>query len=436
MLTQPIEVYEAPEYGYVDIPIESILDRGELDIDPSLTNKGFFDIQLKGRSLRLQAGGWVGRIPLNEWMVLDVKPRTPIVNLARILRVGEYAPRLLEAANRNYEVEPGHLPSIRGIYARALIEAMNPVEAHGVLREYRHHQRQTEAPRGRIVMGSSLTQRAALGGSRVVEASWFERSVDNLANRIIKYAIWSLALGFKSDGVSRKGDRALIRDLNRVFQMLEGVALDRSILSLVAQDPNIEKTVVVPTTRPYYTDPLRLAITVIRELALVLDRIGNSVRLPPLVVGMDIAFENYLRSLLLESEDQLLGVSVIDGNGPGAKLLFDELPSETANPDIVLGDKHLGGTRVRAVADVKYKPSRRGSRPARVDLNQVISYGVTYRAEKVLVIQPLSGQGEGGLVQLGKIDRLLVFQYLFNLGSNDLAVEERRFIEAVDLLTR
>lgn len=153
----------------------------------------------------------------------------------------------------------------------------------------------------------------------------------------------------------------------------------------------------------------------------------------PLLLKMDDVFESYIRSVLRRNEPFVGGeLRILDGNlDEGRKLLFDEEPSSHAQPDIVVSSRSLPAGRAFIVADVKYKPAS-GPRPNRSDLNQVITYGATYRAPRALVIQPRGPESRHvGLKCLGRISELQIYQFVFDLSADDLLQEEQRFAEAV-----
>jgi 5-methylcytosine-specific restriction enzyme subunit McrC len=81
------------------------------------------------------------------------------------------------------------------------------------------------------------------------------------------------------------------------------------------------------------------------------------------------------------------------------------------------------------VLDVKYKPAEK--KPERDDLNQVITYAVSYRSPAVVVVQPRAdGASRQGLIHLGDIDGRAVYQYVVDL-SGDLEAEEAAMVTAM-----
>lgn len=148
---------------------------------------------------------------------------------------------------------------------------------------------------------------------------------------------------------------------------------------------------------------------------------------------MHQVFENYVRNVLAR-ETQANGwpLQVLDGNErPGRKLLFDQGPSEWATPDIVVRREGVDPP-VPALLEVKYKPE--SGAPDRGDLNQAITYAASYRCPNVVLVQPQGGSSAAGMKRLGTLDDIAVYQYVLDLGANDLAEEESRFGQAVQKL--
>jgi 5-methylcytosine-specific restriction enzyme subunit McrC len=144
------------------------------------------------------------------------------------------------------------------------------------------------------------------------------------------------------------------------------------------------------------------------------------------VIEMNVVFEDYVRNVLEAATAGDPRLDVLDGNHEGAKRFFDSEPSEDANPDIVF---RVDGEATPVVMDVKYKPASK--MPDRSDLNQVIAYGLSYRADAVAVVQPRAeGSTRSRLISLGTISGMRVYQYVFDMDA-DLAQEETTMVAAL-----
>ncbi len=415
-------VYAVREYKYIDVPVQDLLVDGELDLEPA-TESGYFTFEFKKKQLRVQAGGFIGFIPLNDRVAIEVTPRCSIANLSHVLRVGGFAPVVLEQFARGYAVEPTDLTTLRDLYAEALLREVARIDAYGRLREYEQRTARTSSPRGRLLLAAPETQLAAAGGSATVRVSWFERTADIAANRCIKLAIWLLARGYAQTRNPSGTQRRLAIRLNAVYGLFEDAELDQRLRFL--RDPLVAGTAALPATRTYYRNAIDVARLVVTSSSLSFDHRGADVSMPSIVIEMHVVFENYLRTVLAAGLTDDPGLHVLNGNSEGKKLLYDDPPSEDATPDIVIRNDDVPVV----VLDVKYKPAEK--KPEREDLNQVITYGASYRASAVVVVQPRAdGGARHGLIHLGDIDGRSVYQYVIDL-SGDLEAEESAMIDAM-----
>jgi 5-methylcytosine-specific restriction enzyme subunit McrC len=409
----------------VDVPLDQLLTAdGELDLDSTAAGR-YFTLQFAKKKLRLQARGHIGFIPINERVAVDVLPRCDIANLSRVLRTGGFAPQVIETSGRSYVVDPDELPNLRDFYAEVLLEELAQIEAFGQMREYERRVERTTSPRGRLVLGAPETQLAAAGWSASVVAAWFERTADIPANRCLKLSIWLLAQAYARSDQPTRGQRRLVRGLNRFYGLFADAALDHRLDFL--RDPIVRGTMPLPSTRAYYRNALDVASLIVRSSSIAFDRAGSDVHMPSVAIEMDKVFERYIRAVLDTGLAPFRpSLSVLDGNTQGAKPLFDAPPSEDATPDIVF---ELADESTPVVLDVKYKPAKSG--PDRTDLNQVIAYGASYRSEAVVVVQPRADNSpRHGLVHLGDIEALSAYQYVVDLDA-ELEVEEREMVAAL-----
>jgi 5-methylcytosine-specific restriction endonuclease McrBC regulatory subunit McrC len=194
---------------------------------------------------------------------------------------------------------------------------------------------------------------------------------------------------------------------------------------------------LMPSIRSYYNAPLRIAKTIIENRGIELDRSGDDILLPSLVLRLEEVFEKYTREILREKMNFLEPtLRVLDGNlqgfSGGAKLLFDPPSKEKANPDIVFKYETEAGSMFPLIIDVKYKNIER---PDREDLNQIIGYACSYRAPNVVILHPKKKNSVAGLNLLGRIDKLHVYHYAFDLASeNPEQEEEKLFSEILSLI--
>lgn len=168
---------------------------------------------------------------------------------------------------------------------------------------------------------------------------------------------------------------------------------------------------------------------------------NREIRIASLLVNMEALFESYLRSSLATNLAQTdSNIWVLDGNNKGnggaLKPLFDqEYPDDIARateakPDIVCSYRSPkdGMTSNALVIDVKYKVVKKVS--ARSDLEQAITYGLSYRSDIILLVHPRTNERHG-LYPQGHIGKLEVYQYIFDLSADSLADEEILFAQRI-----
>jgi 5-methylcytosine-specific restriction enzyme subunit McrC len=419
------KIYPVHEYKPVDVPLADLLDaNGVLHLDSDVQAKGYFTVQLIGGRIRLQARGFVGLIPLNDRVVIDVKPRVPVRNLPRVLRVSGYIPPYL-GTERSYAAHPTWNDSLIDLFGEWLMARMEVIASGGLYREYQRREEASSFPRGRPLTGATIKRLWPRGLQHEVVATWFERTADNPANRCLKYAIWFLARRLALLGSRTATRRKLLQRLSALYELFASVPIDHSLSFL--KNPLVLGAEPLPPQRHYYRPALDLAVTLVRQHAVDIEAGRRVLDLPSMVLNMETIFEAYLRNVVRMQVEQLDGnLQVLDGNGVGKKLLFDNHPSENATPDIVYKDAEAH----QLVVEVKNIPVKGQS--SRSALEQVITYAATYSCNRVVLVHPRSQhQVEHGLQLQGQIGDLSVYQYVFDLKSSDLVVEEKQFAEAM-----
>ncbi len=432
------KVILATEHKPVSLSLDSFIIGGKLNLYPEVTGKGYFQVKLDKDQLVLQAGGYVGLIPINDHIAIDIRPRVPIQNLERILQIVDHTPVSLAPHQRTYGTNEQTIPSLLDFLSRSLIDFMGDIEKNGLYRDYERTTDETSFPRGRILLNNTVQKHLSRGEKHRVSASWFDRTVDNPINRCLKYAIWYLAQKYSAQE-SRKGTRQIVSALNQVYALLQGVTLDKTRSFL--RDPYVQYPHALPSIRQYYLQPLYLATTIIRERGIQFSESGNEIILASFIINLENIFESYIRETLsLRVPHQQTGYAVLDGNIGGArgaeKTLFDvgfleDIATQNkANPDIVVQwvNEDTGATTTRVVIDTKYKIIN--AIPDRDDINQVIAYAVSYRAPYAVIIHP-SVNSHKGLRSLGRINGLRVFLYTIDLSIADLELEEIEMATAI-----
>ena len=432
-------VYSCREHGLVDVPISDLLTDGRLHIYPEVTRKNYFRIYLKGDRLALQAGPFIGLIPINDKVAIDVRPRVPLPNLDRLLRMSGYLPVAIRRHLRYYAWAPGLPPSMLDLLAEALIEALWKASAQGLHREYQPVSEDTSFPRGRVLVSATVRRHRARGQYHRAAVAWFQNIVDTAANRCLKYAIWHLAQRYNSIAPRRAGMRKILSQLNAAYQMFAGVKLDRSRAFL--NDPLVQDPGLLVPIRATYPDAVRLAAAIISDRGVKFEGRGDDVLMSSLLINLQDVFEAYVR-VVIQAKLEVLAphLRVLDGNvsgaGGGRKPFFDLQPRQLtridATPDVVISEEGHAVVRHPLTVEVKYKAIR--AVPERDDLNQAIAYGVSYRSPKVVLVHPFVQRASPGLRPIGRIGSVSLYAYAFDLQAANLETEEDRFVSALAAL--
>jgi 5-methylcytosine-specific restriction enzyme subunit McrC len=306
--------------------------------------------------------------------------------------------------------------------AANLVDSLRPIAANGLHKEYVRYTEMTSHPRGRIELAGTL-RAWARGQFHKVQGQRFEQSSDIAVNRLIKAALYFVLQRIRPGS---QGGRDLIRRANTAY-----VELPAIIGNLRASDYEMSKSILrasgLPATRGYYYRALEIALLILSNRGVALQEYGNDVLLETFIINFEDLFEEYLRRVL---QQRALGeLTVKDGNREGKKPLFDDKNEPPAQPDIVLAWPPTGRT---LIAEVKYK-----EKPDRSDINQTITYALSYDTTRALLVHQSKPGSPNGLYLIGTIHGIRIEGYAFDLGAADLDAEEAAFAKCLfDLVAR
>lgn len=413
-------VYRVREYREIELPVDALMKGDRLELYPEVTGKGYLQASLHQDRLRFTAGGRLGLIPLNDRIALEVVPKVPIGHLMHILQISGWAPFPLERFLRKYESHEEPIDSLLDILAQSLVLTASDVLRLGLHQEYYERREDTSFPKGRILIGRSF--QCAARGRHQLGIAWFDRTYDVGVNRVIKCALWGLARQY-STIVPRAGQRRLLTEMSRLYAALSRISLISNEAAR-GEARDILDVGQLPTHRRYYEPALALAWLVIFRESVEITKPDGRIPLPSLLVNMEDVFEGFVRALLRQGLEAV-GVTVKDGNqGPPAgarKGVFAGSDAPIATPDVVISS----GDEVVAIVEIKYKEI--DGLAARDDLNQAITYGVSYGAPNVVIVHPALKPGSSGLETIGRVGSMAVHQYAFDL-AGDLGKEQTEML--------
>jgi 5-methylcytosine-specific restriction enzyme subunit McrC len=415
-IVHSIESRKSLELNLADLVID-----GRLEIFPHVEEKGLLFLQFRRSRLILSAGPYIGLIPLTPQVSIDVRPKLPVSNLARVLDAARRSLTSITGADRLYLANDLASSSVLEFLAANLLDSLRPIIAKGLHKEYVRCAEMTSHPRGRIELAGTL-RAWSRGQFHKVQAQRFEQTSDIAVNRLIKAALQFVLRRIRPDS---QGSRALIRRANTAYFELPGIIGNLRPSDYEASKATHRKS-SLPATRSYYYRPLEIALLILSNRGVALQEHGNDVLLETFIINFEELFEEYLRRVL---QQQARGdLTVRDGNREGKKPLFDDTKEHPAQPDIVLAWRPTGRT---VIAEVKYK-----DRPDRSDINQVIAYALSYDTNRAVLVHQSRPGSPKGLSLIGTIRGIKIEAYAFDLGADNLDSEEAAFTQCLFDLVR
>ncbi|AQQ33861.1 5-methylcytosine restriction system specificity protein McrC [Burkholderia cenocepacia] len=409
------------EYDLVSVDSSVYMDGGQLTIYPEVLERDYISIRWKKGVPTFYAGGYVGIIPINKHLTLDVRPKVPLSNLERIIKLSNHSPFELSGLERDYASHQEASKPIEDFLIDSFIDKIDQTVGGGLLRRYERREAVGSAPKGRIDFTKTMKLQAR--GVARLAYSWEERHIDTPQNRFLKLAL-EKCLQTESAKRSRKRHAKIVQFLEYFERVGE-----------CDQFPDLERQAVmdVPDTRIYYRAALALAGLITENNYLGFSSREGVATANSLLLDLDVAFESYIRHVLSQLNSSTQHIRVFDGNIGGSEgrrknlLTASTLSSQIsqtiiATPDIVIEIHTPPRLTSNIVLDMKYKNKK--TIADREDLNQLISYASSYESCAGVFIFPARDTHQRGLQCLGTISNIPIFQYFINLGSTNIQEEE------------
>ncbi|WP_313651298.1 5-methylcytosine restriction system specificity protein McrC [Pseudomonas soli] len=418
-----VVVYRGQEHAEISIPVAAILKDGRLDIFDEIKDRDYFKIYSKGDNLIFQCGGYVGLIPINGSVVIEVAPRVRISNLDRVLNSVTTKYRSLSLVGREYGSSSESFYLV-DFMADSLVSCIDEVHEWGRHKEYTRKIYSGNPRSGRFLIKETVRLRAKTPIGSVACVARFERSSDNVFNACLKFAVERLIDFY---GRSNSG-RSRVSRLNIAWLSMSGAYVSGESSGIVAE---VERRMVFERLSTPYLRALPLACAILRGFGPSQRSLPPSLLLDSLLFNLADAFEAYIRNIITEG---YRGV-VLDGNfakPQGAKkLLFNNSTHKLVRkvhttPDVVLYSG--SGGDIVCVLDVKYKPY--SGVPERNDINQVLAYALAYGVKKCGLVY-LSNHDVGGVEDFGSVGGVSFYGFSIALNSDDLLSEEQRFVNGI-----
>lgn len=413
-------IYRGREHTEVAIPLAAMLQNGRLNIFEEVRGKNYFQIYSRGVDLVFQCGGYVGLIPINEDVAIEVAPRVNISNLDRILQQAGASHTIFTLINRGYAAS-GEASYLIDLLADALITGVEEIVEWGKHKEYGRRIYHGHPRSGRILVKETSRLRAKNPGTVSASTSRFERGSENIFNVCIRFALEHLIQTLSSGSESRHSRR--VSRLNVAWQNFPEIEAKGNALFIAAE---VERRISYERLSVPYVKTLPLANAILRSLGPSQRNLPPSFSLGSLIFDVADAFERYIRFCLAEH----CSAWVVDGNlaaPTGAKqLLFPgSRHALTRNvhttPDVLIRDDQGAAF---CVLDVKYKPY--SGMPDRSDINQALTYALAYGVAICGLVYP-SNVAAGRVDDFGKVGGVAFYGFSIGLNAPDLLQEERRF---------
>lgn len=414
LATNGMRVLSLPSRGSINLPISDLMVNGNFDVYPHVEEKGLLFLNFRKKMLTLSAGTYIGLIPLTPTVTVEVEPRLPVGNLARVLNVAQGILNSIPRSDRLYKSDIVLSNSVLDFMTLNLLDALKPVQESGLLKEYIIKSDVSSNPRGRIDINGTIINAWSKGQRHKLSTFHFDHTSDISINRVLKSA-----LKFILTNPRAPSDHLIpiISSTNRSFNDLPGNILDMTDKDLIkARRISLEN--LLPDSRIYYRRALDISLEILSRRGFLLQGSGSDVLLQSFILNFENIFEDYLRQVLtLKSAHSPVQVS------KGKKPLFDDKNHPNAEPDIVIFSPQTGKT---VVAEVKYK-----DKPNRDDYNQIITYGVTYRTNRVILVHQNRPGSPSGLSHVGTMNGIIVDNYAFDLSRENLDNEEQSFADCL-----
>lgn len=415
-------IYSVESRKSLELNLADLALDGHIEIFPHVEERGLLYIQFRRNRLMVSAGPYIGLIPLTPHIIVEVLPKLPIANLARVLDAARSSLNSIAGVDRLYLAQESASSSVLEFLTANLLDSLHPIAANGLQKEYLDRSEITSHPSGRVRLAGTL-RTWSRGQLHRVEARRFEQSSDIPANRLIKAALRFLLERIHPESSERS--RSLIRQANDAYYGLPTV-----IGPLRASDYEACTAIVrrhsLPVARSYYYRPLEISLLILSNHSVALQEHGNDVLLETFVINFEELFEQYMRRVLQNRAPPHCGVK--DGNRDGKKPLFDDRREPPAQPDILI-TRHPADQKV--IGEVKYK-----DKPDRSDINQAITYALSYGTNRTVLIHQCRPGSPRGLKTIGMIRGIRIYAYAFDLGASDIDAEEEAFAQCLFELVR
>lgn len=405
----------------IELGINELLIDGVLPLYHYVEEKGLVFLSLRKGRITLSAGAYVGLIPLNAQISVDILPRLPVGNLARVLEIARAPLGRLKRTLRTYQLAEAPEASVLAFIAANLVDAVQDIEVAGFIKQFIPEKSVTSHPRGRILIGESRTRCLLRGRPSSVVTERYSQTTDVVENRIIRAAMRIVLSAFSR---MQFIDTSLLSDVASCYRNLPK---EIGRLTQAERDDSAARRNRGQTYagRLDYERALEIATMVLNAEGIILDRQGPDRSLNNFILNLEEVVENYFRNSLRRQAAS--DIVVEDGNKEGKRPLFSDRPNgPLAQPDIII--RRLLSPPV--ICEIKYK-----SKIDRPDINQAVTYAVAFGVMRTVLLHIAEPSRKRGLYKVGRTGQVTVYGYAFDLSAVELDQEEKALAASLtDLL--
>ena len=399
--------------------VDFLSDDNEFTVFPEIFDKQYVEFSFVKSKVKITAGKYIGLIPLNNKYSLYVKAKVPIDNLVNILSTARATPLLIEGLERAYSSDED--ADFFELLVCALHQEIREIERYGVHREYVMRLGNRGDFKGKLMVGQTLGLWAK-GVYNRTAMTYFEFSRDVIINQAIKYTIWYVLRIYPTIAQSPK--RQILIDLYNSLNLFQDVSLqyDRRFL------PDFKDIVLgnkLPYARSYLKKTLQYCLMILDNLGVDLDQlIKHDVYLPPLVINMEIVFQQFLLRIIREKIKYHSELVCWDTSRENQYSLFRKPEVEISSINLEFSEKAKANpdfTIARnnsplLICDAKYTLEiERGQ------INQVVAHAKAYNVNDALLIYPTSSPNQPPeSCCRGMVGDIRIFTFMFPLDSPDL----------------
>lgn len=349
-------------------PKEMLYDQfGNSLIFESTRKLSVIDLRDTINGIELRVLGIVGLLPLTSEIIINIKPKFPIVNLWEMVRISDVSCDSLLPFLRSYEVNDSDVPL--KVLLKSFCFFLRPILDSSFTRKYKLEE-EDGFYRPSLNFGRTLKKHILKGNHYTVASDVFIFSRDIVLNQVIKKSC--LAFLQKSRLLNNvEEEKNILIEALSILEVLEPRHMNPDYHTLLNQADSVNKK--------HYDGLLTTYAILLGYKKIGFSFNPDGTRMPSFLFNMDVVFENFIRNCI-SNYFMKFGVRVFDGNQKKHQgILFSDNKRFPVKPDLIFKK----GKVPIMLGEVKYKPKIDES-----DRYQLISHATALKTSVALWISP------------------------------------------------